>query len=68
MAASVVGILGDEETAGLSITSNGHSVATTRAGFTITVTDTMTGNSVQYQNADLTVASPVQDTSALPCP
>lgn len=41
--------------------------AGTNVGLTVTVTDTQTGGSVVYRNPDLTVAPPVQDTSALPC-
>jgi len=39
--------------------------ATTNAGFTVTVDDTLLANSRTYTNADLTAAPPVQDTSAL---
>jgi hypothetical protein len=39
--------------------------ATTNAGFTVTVDDTLLANSKTYTNADLTAAAPVQDTSAL---
>jgi hypothetical protein len=39
--------------------------ATTNAGFTVTVDDTLLANSKTYTNADLTAAPPVQDTSAL---
>ncbi|HLW79835.1 MAG TPA: hypothetical protein VKU44_09585 [Terriglobia bacterium] len=42
--------------------------AGTNVGFTLTVTDTSTGQSKVYQNADLHPASPVQDTLAFPCP
>ena len=41
--------------------------ATTNVGFTVTVTDTTTGNHATYHSPDLTAALPVQDTSALPC-
>jgi len=41
--------------------------AATNVGLTTTVTDTVTGNSRVYTNADRTAAVPVQDTSALPC-
>jgi hypothetical protein len=41
--------------------------AGTNAGFTVTVSDTSTGNQKRYTNPDLTAAPPVQDTSALPC-
>jgi Concanavalin A-like lectin/glucanases superfamily len=41
--------------------------ATTNVGFTVTVTDTTTGNHATYKNPDRTAALPVQDTSALPC-
>ena len=42
--------------------------ATTNVGFTVTVTDTETGNFATYTNLDKHAAPPVQDTSALPCP
>jgi len=42
--------------------------ATTNVGFTVTVTDTMTGHQAFYDNADLHAALPVQDTMALSCP
>jgi hypothetical protein len=42
--------------------------ATTNVGFTVTVTDTVTGHQAIYQNPDQTAALPVQDTSALSCP
>jgi hypothetical protein len=42
--------------------------AATNVGFTVTVTDTVTGHSVAYQNPDLTPAQAVLDTSALACP
>jgi hypothetical protein len=42
--------------------------ATTNVGFTVTVTDTMTGHQAFYNNADLHAALPVQDTAALTCP
>ena len=42
--------------------------ATTNVGFHITVTDVVTGHFKVYDNADLTPAPPVQDTSALACP
>jgi hypothetical protein len=42
--------------------------ATTNVGFTVTVTDTMTGHQTFYNNADLHAALPVQDTAALTCP
>jgi hypothetical protein len=42
--------------------------AGTNVGFSLTVTDTVSGQSKTYQNADGTAAPPVQDTSALPCP
>jgi hypothetical protein len=41
--------------------------AGTNVGLTVTVTDTLLGGSVTYQNPDLTPAAPVQDTSALSC-
>jgi hypothetical protein len=41
--------------------------AGTNVGFTLTVTDTVTGEVKTYRNADGTAAPPVQDTSALPC-
>jgi Trypsin-like peptidase domain len=41
--------------------------ALTNVGFSVTVTDTQTGHSRTYTNPDLTIAAPVQDTSALPC-
>jgi photosystem II stability/assembly factor-like uncharacterized protein len=42
--------------------------ATTDVGFTVTVTDTQTGASVPYTNAEGTAARPVLDVAALPCP
>jgi hypothetical protein len=42
--------------------------ATTNVGFTVTVTDTLTGHLATYTNADRHAAPPVQDTSALTCP
>jgi hypothetical protein len=42
--------------------------AGTNVGFTLTVTDTQTGQMRTYRNPDATSAPPVQDTSALPCP
>jgi hypothetical protein len=42
--------------------------ATTNVGFTVTVTDTLTGHQAVYTNADLNAAPPKQDTSALTCP
>jgi len=42
--------------------------ATTNVGFTVTVTDTETGNFATYTNLDRHPAPPVEDTSALPCP
>jgi len=42
--------------------------ATTNVGFTVTVTDTLTGHQAIYTNADKHAAPPVQDTSALTCP
>lgn len=42
--------------------------ATTNVGFTVTVTDTSTGNQAVYRNQDKTAALPVQDTNALICP
>lgn len=41
--------------------------ATTNVGFTVTVTDTLTGEVWTRTNPDLTTAAPVQDTSALGC-
>jgi FG-GAP repeat len=41
--------------------------AGTNVGFTLTVTDTQTGQMRTYRNSDGTSAPPVQDTSALPC-
>ncbi len=41
--------------------------AGTNVGFTLRVTDTVTGASKVYTNPDLTNAVPVQDTSALAC-
>jgi Tol biopolymer transport system component len=41
--------------------------AATNVGLTVTVTDTRTGTSAVYRNPDLAAATPVQDTSALPC-
>jgi hypothetical protein len=40
----------------------------TNVGFTITVLDTVTGQTVSYDNADLHAADPVQDTGTLNCP
>src|SRR5579862_4323196 len=42
--------------------------AGTNVGFTVTVTDTQTGQQKTYVNVDGTAAPPVQDISALPCP
>ena len=42
--------------------------ATTNVGFTVTVTDTLTGHQAFYRNTDLNAAPPVQDSSALTCP
>jgi hypothetical protein len=42
--------------------------ATTNVGFTVTVTDTLTGHQATYVNPDNHAAPPVQDTSALTCP
>ena len=42
--------------------------ATTNVGFTVTVTDTVTGHQAVYHNSDLAAAQPVQDTGALACP
>jgi Trypsin-like peptidase domain len=41
--------------------------ALTNVGFSVTVTDTLTGHFKTYTNPDSTTAAPVQDTSALPC-
>jgi hypothetical protein len=41
--------------------------AGTDAGFTVTVTDTVSVASAAYANPDLTAALPVEDTSVLPC-
>lgn len=41
--------------------------AVTDVGFTVTVRDTVTGQSRTYSSADGVAALPVQDTSALPC-
>jgi hypothetical protein len=41
--------------------------ATTNAGFTLTVSDTLTGRVKAYSNPDGTAARPVQDTSAFAC-
>jgi hypothetical protein len=41
--------------------------AGTNVGFTLTVTDTQTGQVRTYRNSDGTSAPPVQDTTALPC-
>ena len=41
--------------------------ALTNVGYSVTVTDTVTGHSRTYTNSDNTTAAPVQDTSALPC-
>ncbi|HVT61403.1 MAG TPA: S53 family peptidase [Thermoanaerobaculia bacterium] len=41
--------------------------AATNVGFTVTLTDTVTGLKKTYMNPQNTVAAPVQDTSALPC-
>jgi hypothetical protein len=41
--------------------------AGTNLGLEVRVTDTVTGQSAEYANPDLTPAAPVQDTSALPC-
>ena len=42
--------------------------ATTNVGFTVTVTDSVTGHQAIYRNPDLTAALPVQDTGAMACP
>jgi|GEM_PF-3150281 len=42
--------------------------ATTNVGFTVTVTDTVTGHQAIYTNPNNHAAPPVQDTSALTCP
>jgi hypothetical protein len=42
--------------------------AGTNVAFTVTVHDTILGDSVSYSNPDLVAALPVQDTSALHCP
>jgi hypothetical protein len=42
--------------------------AVTDVGFTVTVTDTLTGTTRTYSNADHQAAIPVQDTSAFTCP
>jgi hypothetical protein len=41
--------------------------AGTNVGFSVTVTDSVTGRTKTYSNPDLTSAPPVTDTSALPC-
>jgi pseudomonalisin len=41
--------------------------ATTDLGFTLTVTDTLTGHSKQYSNPPHTPAAPIQDTAAFDC-
>lgn len=41
--------------------------AGTNVGYTLTVTDTLTGAAKTYTNADLHPAQPVQDVNALPC-
>jgi hypothetical protein len=41
--------------------------ATTNVGFTLTVTDTQTGNRFLRVNPDEVTSVPVQDTFALPC-
>lgn len=41
--------------------------AGTNVGFTVTVTDTVSGHTKTYTNPDLTAAVPVQDTGAFPC-
>jgi Protein of unknown function (DUF642) len=41
--------------------------AGTNVGFTLTMTDTLTGQFHVYHNLDLMPATPIQDTSALPC-
>ncbi|HVT57579.1 MAG TPA: hypothetical protein VHR45_04190 [Thermoanaerobaculia bacterium] len=41
--------------------------ATTDVGFTVTVTDTQTGQQRVYVNHDGVAAPPQQDTSAFPC-
>jgi pseudomonalisin len=41
--------------------------ATTDVGFTVTVTDTLTGHSKQYSNPPHTPAAPIQDTAAFDC-
>jgi hypothetical protein len=42
--------------------------ATTNVGFTVTVTDSVTGHHAVYSNPDKNAAPPKQDTSALACP
>jgi hypothetical protein len=42
--------------------------ATTNVGFSVVVTDTLTGHQKTYRNPDVTAAPPVQDTAALSCP
>ncbi len=41
--------------------------AGTNVGFTVTVTDTVSGHLKTYKNTDLTAAAPLQDTAALAC-
>lgn len=41
--------------------------AGTDVGLTLTVTDTVRGQSKSYTNTQGTAAKPVQDTNALPC-
>jgi hypothetical protein len=41
--------------------------AVTNVGFTVTVTDTVSGQQRRYHSPDRQAAAPVQDTSALPC-
>ncbi len=41
--------------------------ATTNVGFSLVVTDTFTGATQTYTNADLTLAAPIQDTAAFDC-
>jgi hypothetical protein len=41
--------------------------ANTNVGFTVVVTDTLSGRTKTYSNADQTLAMPQQDTSAFPC-
>jgi hypothetical protein len=41
--------------------------AATNLGFTVTVSDLLTGETAEYENPDLTPADPTQDITALPC-